>query len=85
MSYACKTATAQSQQISTLAKLPTYSKLLNLHATMPTMLVLHTNDTNHLFNCSQLPTKHSTTSLWKKHLHVEAAEVIHKWKSRLLL
>ena len=45
--------------------------------TMPTMLVSHTNDTNHLFSCSQLPTKYNTTSLWKKPL--EAAEVIQEW------
>ena len=41
----------------------------------------HINDTNHLFNCSQLQTQHKTTSLRKKPL--EAAEVIQKWKSRL--
>ena len=40
-----------------------------------------THDTNHLFNCSQVPTQHNITSLWKKPL--EAAEVIPKWKSRL--
>ena len=35
----------------------------------------HTQMTlNHLFNCSQLPKKHNTTSLWKKPL--EAAEII---------
>ena len=28
----------------------------------------HTLDTNHLFNCSQVPTQHNTTSLWKKPL-----------------
>ena len=26
----------------------------------------HTHDTNYLFNCSQLPTQHNTTSLWKR-------------------
>ena len=26
----------------------------------------HTHKTNHLFNCSQLPTQHNTTSPWKK-------------------
>ena len=41
----------------------------------------HTHDTNHLFNCSQLPAQHNTTSLWKKPL--EAAEVIQEWESRL--
>ena len=41
----------------------------------------HTHDTNHLFNCSQLPTKHNTPSLWEKSL--EAAEVIQEWESRL--
>ena len=40
-----------------------------------------THDTNHLFNCSQLPTQHNTTSLWKKPL--EAAEVIQEWVSKL--
>ena len=41
----------------------------------------HTHDTNHLFNCSQVPTQHNTTSLWKKSL--TTAEVIQKWESRL--
>ena len=41
----------------------------------------HTHDTNHFFNCSQLPTEHNSTSLWKKPL--EAAEVTQEWKSRL--
>ena len=42
----------------------------------------HTHDTNHLFNCNQLPTQHNTTtSLWKKPL--KAAEVIQEWESRL--
>ena len=41
-SYVYKTSTAQSQQITTLAKLPTYSEPQNLHATMPAMLVTHT-------------------------------------------
>ena len=41
----------------------------------------YTHDTTCLFNCSQIPTQHSTTSLWKKPL--EAAEVIREWKSRL--
>ena len=40
-----------------------------------------TNDTNHLYNCSQVPTQHNITSLWKKPL--EAAEVIQEWESRL--
>ena len=34
----------------------------------------HTHDTNHLFNCSQVPTQHNTASMWEKPL--EAAEVI---------
>ena len=41
MSYAHKTDTAQSQQITTLAKLPRYSEPQNLNATMSTMLVTH--------------------------------------------
>ena len=41
----------------------------------------HTHDTNHLFNCSQLPTQHNTISQWKKPL--KAAKVIHEWESRL--
>ena len=41
----------------------------------------HTHDTNHLFNCSQVPTQHNTTSLWK--MPLESAEVIRKWESRL--
>ena len=41
----------------------------------------HTHDTNHLFNCSQPPTQHKITSLWKKPL--EAAEVIQEWESKL--
>ena len=41
----------------------------------------HTQDTNHLFNYSQLPTQHNTTSLWKKPL--EATEIIQEWESRL--
>ena len=36
---------------------------------------------NHPFNCSQLPTQHNTTGLWKKPL--KGAEVIQKWESRL--
>ena len=39
------------------------------------------HDTNHLFNCSQVPTQHNTTSLWKKPL--EAAEVIQVLESKL--
>ena len=41
MSYAYKTGTAQRQQITTLAKLPTYSESLYLYTTMPIMLVTH--------------------------------------------
>ena len=41
----------------------------------------HTHDTNYLFNCSQVPTQHNTTSLWKKPL--KAAEVIQEWEFRL--
>ena len=37
------------------------------------LYLTHTHDTNRLFNCSQVPTQHNTTSLWKK--PVEAAEV----------
>ena len=41
----------------------------------------HTHNTNHLFNCGQVPTHHNTTSLWKKSL--KAAEIIQEWESRL--
>ena len=35
---------------------------------MLTVLCLtHTHDTNHLFNCGQIPTQHNVTNLWKKH------------------
>ena len=49
-----------------------YCKLLKL---------THIHDINHLFNYSQVRTKHNTTSLWKKPL--EAAAVIQEWESRL--
>ena len=38
-----------------------------------------TYDTNHLFNCSQVPTQHNTTKVC-----VKAAEVIQEWESRLV-
>ena len=41
----------------------------------------NTHDTSHFFKCSQVPTQHNTTSLWKKPL--EAAAVIQEWESRL--
>ena len=41
-----------------------------------------THDSNHLFNCSQVPTQHNITSLRKKPL--ETAEVIQEWESRLV-
>ena len=78
-----KTATAQSQQITTLAS---YLHTVNPETYTPqycSMLVIckHTNNTNHLLNCSQLSTKYNTTSLWKKPL--VAAEIIQEWGSRL--
>ena len=39
--YVYKTGTAQSKQITTLAKLPAYSEPTYSHATMLTMLVTH--------------------------------------------
>ena len=48
---------------------------------MLTMLHMHTHDTNHLFNCSQVPTQPNTTSLVENSL--EAAEVIQELEFRL--
>ena len=56
MSYAYKTGTTQSQQITTLAKLHAYSEPWNINATILTMLVKH--NTNYLFNYGQVPTQH---------------------------
>ena len=39
------------------------------------------HDTNLLLNCSQVPTKHNVTSLWKK--PENTAEVIQEWESIL--
>ena len=78
-SYTYKTGAAQSQQITTLAKLPT---VVHLKLTRHNAHCLsHTHDANHLFICSQLPTQYNTTSLWKKPL--EAAEIIQEWESKL--
>ena len=42
----------------------------------------HTHiDTDHLFNCSQVPTQHHAKSVWKKAL--QAGELIEEWESRL--
>ena len=63
--------------------LQSYLHTVNIEIYMPQcpLCLSHTNDTNHLFHCSQFPTQHNATSLWKKLL--EAAEVIQKWESRL--
>ena len=46
-----------------------------------TLCLSHTHDMNHFFNCSQVPTQHNTTNLWKTPL--EAVELIQEWESRL--
>ena len=51
----------------------------NTYMSQCPLCLSHTHDTNHLFNCSQLPTKHNTTSLWKKPF--KAAKVIQEWES----
>ena len=63
--------------------LQSYLHTVNPDTYMPQcpLCLSHTHDTNYLFNCSQVPTQHNTTSLWKK--PSEAAEVIKEWKSRL--
>ena len=45
------------------------------------LYLIHTHDTNHLFNGSYIPTQHYDTSLWTKPL--KAAEVIQELGSRL--
>ena len=72
MSRVYKIGTAQSQQITTLAKLLTYSELETYMPQFP-LCLSHIHDTNHLFNCSQVPIQQNTISLWKKLL--EAADV----------
>ena len=67
MSYAYRTGTVQSQQITTLAKLPTYS-LSHIHMTLITSL-------------TAVKCQHNTTSLRKKPIKV--AEVIQEWESAL--
>ena len=61
-SYAYKTGTAQSQQITLLQS---YLHTVNPDTEMPqcSLYLSHTHDTNHLFNCSQVPTQHNATSL----------------------
>ena len=63
--------------------LQSYLHTVNPEAYTPQcpLCLSHTHDTNHNFNCSQLPTQHNTTSLWKNPL--KAAEVIQEWESRL--
>ena len=50
--------------------LQSYLHTVNPETYMPQfpLYLSHTHDTNHFFNCSQLPTQHNTTSLWKKPL-----------------
>ena len=65
-----------------LPPLQSYLHIINPETYMPECSCLsHTRRRNHLFNCSQVPTQHSTTSLWKKPL--EAAEVTQEWECRL--
>ena len=66
-----------------LPLLQSYLHAVNFETYVPQCLLCfsHTHDTNHLFNCSQVPTQHNTTNLWKKPL--EAAEVIQEWEFRL--
>ena len=61
MSYAYKTGTAQSQQITALSKLSTHT--VNPETYMPQcpLCLSHTHNTNHLFNCSQITTQHHTS------------------------
>ena len=56
--------------------LQSYLHTVNPETYMPQcpLCLSPTHDTNHHCNCSQLPTQHNTTSLWKKPL--EATEVI---------
>ena len=54
--------------------LQSYLHIVNPDAYMAQcpLCLSHTHDTNHLFNCSQIPTQYNTTSMWKKFL--KAAE-----------
>ena len=56
--------------------LQSYLRTVNPEICMPQcpLCLSQKHDTNHLFNCSQVPTQHNVTSLWKKSL--EAAVVI---------
>ena len=75
-----QTGTTQSRQITTLAKLPTYSEPCHLQSTM-SICLSHKHDTILLFNCSQVPTQHNTLICgWKN--SKEAAELIKESKSR---
>ena len=69
--------------VNKLLLLQSYQHSVNSDTYMPQcpLCLSQTHDTNHLFNYSQVPTKHNTTSLWKKPL--EAAEVIQECESRL--
>ena len=78
MSHVYKTGTAQSQQITTFAKLPIQVNPKTYTPQCPLCLT-HTHDTNYFFNHCQVPTQHHATSLWKKPLEVEVIQE----KSRL--
>ena len=58
-----------------------YSINLDTYTPRSPLCFSHTHDTSHLFNCSQVKTRHNTNNLWKKPL--QAAKVIQEWESRL--
>ena len=78
MSYVYKTGTVQIQQITTVN-----SNTVNPDTYTPQcpLCLTPTHDTNHLFNCSRMPTQHDATSSWKTTL--KAAGLIQESDSKL--